>query len=85
MFMFSSCENDGLGKGLTGYYTDLSAVAKTSDFDEINEAINNNELLHVYYFTMRPDEYYYATKDLFLRDGMWWDSEHHHGARVVRL
>jgi hypothetical protein len=79
MFMFSSCENDGLGKGLTGYYTDLSAVAKASNFNEINEAINNNELLYVFDFTMRPDEYYYATKELFLRDGRWWDCEHHHG------
>ena len=81
MFIFSSCENDGLEKGLTGYYTDLSAVAKASDFNEINKAINNNELLYVFDHAngMGPDEYFYATKNLFLRDGMWWDCEHHHG------
>ena len=79
MFMFSSCENEGLGKGLTGYYTDLSAVAKASDFNEINEAINNNELLYVFDHRLGEDDYYYATRDLFLRDGMWWDCEHHHG------
>ena len=79
MFMFSSCENDGLGKGITGYYTDLSRAAKASDFDEINEAINNNELLYVFDHRLGEDDYYYATRDLFLRDGMWWDCEHHHG------
>lgn len=79
VFMFSSCENDGLGKGLTGYYTDLSAVAKASDFNEINEAIKKNELLYVFDHRLGEDDYYYATRDLFLRDGMWWDCEHHHG------
>lgn len=81
VFMFSSCEGEsnGLGKGLTGYYTDLSAAAKASDFDEINAAINNNELLYVFDHRLGEDDYYYATRDLFLRDGMWWDCEHHHG------
>ena len=50
MFMFSSCENNGLGsgstgKGLVGYYTDLSCAAKASDFNAINQAINNGEVL----------------------------------------
>lgn len=79
MSMFSSCESDGLGKGLTGYYTDLSHAAKASDFDEINEAINNNELLYVFDHYRGEDDYYYATKELFLEDGMWNDTEHHLG------
>lgn len=80
MFMFSSCENDGLGKGLTGYYTDLSAVAKASDFNEINEAINNNELLYYFNSYAGLDDYSYATYDLFINeDGSWYQSSLHHG------
>ena len=66
MFMFSSCEDEGLtgstGKGLVGYYARLDWVAQSSDFDEINEAINNHELLEDY------GKYgkYYATYDLFI-------------------
>lgn len=77
--MFSSCEGEGsgLGKGLVGYYTDLSLVAKTSDFDEINEAIRNNELLYTSEYTK---EKYYATPELFMNEeGMWTDFDHHHG------
>ena len=79
MFMFFGCENDGLGKGLTGYYTDLSRVANASDFSEINAAIKNNELLYVFEHRLGPDDYYYATRDLFLDEGRWNDTEHHHG------
>ena len=82
VFMFSSCEGEsnGLGKGLTGYYTDLSAAAKASDFDEINAAINNNELLYVFDHRLGEDDYYYATYNLFIGgDGGWNETEHHHG------
>jgi len=78
MFMFSSCENDGLGTGLTGYYTDLSYVAKTQDFNEINEAINNNELLSSYKYGGERHNYY-ATYDLFIEDGRYSDSNAHFG------
>lgn len=64
----SSCGDDekgGGGKGLRGYYTDLSYVAKQSDFNEINEAINNHELLKSYTYGGERHNYY-ATKDLFL-------------------
>lgn len=79
MFVFSSCESDGLGKGLTGYYTDLSYVAKTQDFSEINEAINNNELLSSYKYDGERHNYY-ATYDLFItEDGHFTDSKAHFG------
>lgn len=80
MFMFSSCEDEGLtgstGKGLVGYYTKFDWVAQTSDFDEINEAINNHELLADY------GKYgkYYATYDLFIdEDGCFSTSDNHCG------
>lgn len=72
----SSCGDDekgGGGKGLRGYYTDLSYVAKQSDFNEINEAINNHELLKSYYYGGERHNYY-ATKDLFIQsDGSFSD------------
>ena len=71
MFMFSSCEDEGLtgstGKGLVGYYTRFDWVAQTSDFDEINEAINNHELLEDY-----GHKKYYATYDLFINEEGWF-------------
>ena len=81
MFMFSSCENNDLGdgvtgKGLVGYYLDLTTVAKTSDFDEINKAINNREVL------VEKSKYrdeVIATYSLFIENGMWNDSDHAHG------
>ena len=69
ILMLSSCkskEGDLVGIGLTGYYTDLSCVANASDFDEINQAINNNELLYVFDHRLGEDDYYYATYDLFI-------------------
>ena len=84
ILMLSSCKSkegdDLVGIGLTGYYTDLSCVANASDFDEINQAINNNELLYVFDSRLGEDDYYYATYDLFIGgDGAWNESEHHHG------
>jgi hypothetical protein len=85
ILMLSSCKSkegdDLVGIGLTGYYTDLSRVANASDFDEINQAINNNELLYVFDHRLGEDDYYYATYDLFIDKniGAWNESEHHHG------
>lgn len=57
-------KNNGLGSGLQGWYTDLSKPAKQSDFNEINTAINNHELLMSYSYSNN----YYATYDLFIDD-----------------
>ena len=67
---FASCKDDedapgtggGTGSGLVGWYTNLSTVAKQSDFNEINEAIYNHELLRTYGENVK----YYATRDLFI-------------------
>lgn len=67
---FASCKDDedapgtggGTGSGLVGWYTDLSIVPKQSDFNEINEAIYNHELLRTYGENVK----YYATRDLFI-------------------
>ncbi|MBQ9237024.1 MAG: hypothetical protein IJ183_06070 [Prevotella sp.] len=59
------------GGGLTGWYADLSNVAKASDFTEINKAIENDEVLY------RNNV---ASYDLFIyNDGLWWDVEWSHG------
>lgn len=67
---FTSCKDDedapgtggGTDSGLVGWYTDLSRVPKQSDFNEINEAIYNHELLRRYGENVK----YYATRDLFI-------------------
>ena len=79
-FLFIGCEKDdfGGGEGLKGYYVDLNMLAKTSQFDRINQAIRDNELLSKY---PTIGAYYYATRDLFFRDdGRWWSSDGHYGA-----
>lgn len=78
MLFASSCKKDVSG-GLTGWYADLSYPAKQSDFNEINMAIINHELLKSYYYS---GEYhnYYATYDLFVdSDGYYSDSDPHCG------
>lgn len=70
----TGCTKEGVSKGLKGWYTELSEPAKQSDFNEINTAINNHELLKSYHY---GGEYhnYYATYDLFISDdGMYSDS-----------
>lgn len=71
----SSEDEPEVEKGLTGWYVCKSTAAKEVDFDPINVAIENDELL---YSTRYND--YYATRDLFFFDnGMWYDSDHKHG------
>lgn len=68
----SSCEklSEGGQGSLTGWYTDLSQVAKQSDFNAINEAIDNEEVLSSY----RTGKYI-ASYDLFIgSDGQYNDS-----------
>lgn len=65
---------DGLGDvggdSLVGYYTKLDKLAKTSQFNRINQAIDDHELLSSYSSTK-----YYATKSLFFEsDGRWYSS-----------
>ena len=70
----SKSENDGQG-GLFGWYTVLSDVAKTSDFDVINEAIYNHELLSHYTYG-GTTHYYYAEYDYFIdENGRYSDTE----------
>ena len=65
MLCAAGCTKDnGLGSGLQGWYTDLSQPAQQSDFNEINTAINNHELLSSY----GSGNNYYATYDLFIDD-----------------
>ncbi len=74
----SSCGDDNSneatgysgGGGLTGWYANLNNVAKSSDFTEINKAIENSEVLY------RNNV---ASRDLFFRSGLWWDVEWAHG------
>ena len=74
-----SCGGDddepNLGTGLIGWYICKSDGAVETDFDPINVAIENDELL----YETRYNEYY-ASRDLFFHDnGMWHDTEHKHG------
>lgn len=80
----SSCgddddDGDGIGSGLKGWYTNLSQVAKQSDFNKLNEAINNNEVLSSYRYGGQTHTYV-ASRDLFIdSDGMYSDSNAHFG------
>ena len=71
----SGCKKEG--GGLTGWYTDLSKPAQQSDFNEINTAINNHELLSSY----GSGNNYYATYDLFIDDdyGNYYDGAAYFG------
>ena len=74
-----SCNDDDNGNGLNGYYTELSYLPTRSDFFEIENAINNNELLSSYKYGGQTHNYY-ATKDLFINsDGSYTDSNAHFG------
>jgi len=75
---FTSCSKDddetgGVSGGLKGYYIRFNYVAKESDFDEINEAIENHELLASYRYGGETHKYY-ATYDLFIdSDGCFYN------------
>lgn len=75
MLFATSCKKEGAG--LQGWYTDLSKPAQQSDFNEINTAINNHELLSSY----GSGNNYYATYDLFIDDdyGNYYDGAAYFG------
>ncbi len=70
---FISCsksDDDKSSNGLIGWYRNDSYIATTSDFDRVNQAIKDHELLADY----RHIDYY-ATRDLFFdEDGRWCTS-----------
>lgn len=76
-----SSDNDegGMGSGLKGWYTNLNEVAKQSDFNKINEAIQNEEVLSSY--NIGGYKYtYVASRDLFIDgSGMYNDGNAHFG------
>lgn len=61
----SDDEDSPVSKGLQGWYTDLSEVAKQSDFTEFNTAINSNEVLSSYYYGGQRHNYV-ASYSLFV-------------------
>lgn len=78
---FNACSSDDdndddggdVSDGLIGYYTD--GAAQTSDFDIINEAINNEEVLYDRYSST-----YIASRDLFIdEDGSYSDIGYYYG------
>ena len=78
-FIFATCsdsDSDSSGNsGLKGWYLNLNSVAKQSDFDEINKAIRNKEVLTSYKYNE-----YVASRDLFINsDGSYSDSDSHFG------
>lgn len=77
--VLSSCSNESeesTFKGMKGWYVNLKSVARTSDFNRINQAIEDNELLADY---RHVD--YYATRDLFFDEyGRWSSTAAHYGA-----
>ncbi len=69
-----SDETNGMSS-LNGWYADLERFAQESDFDEINEAIRNDEVLYKTKYNT-----YIATRDLFFyENGMWNDTKWDHG------
>ncbi len=65
-------DDDDISKG---WYTDVSAIATASDFEEINKAIENNEVLSTYGKTK-----YVASYDLFFYDdGLYKDGNAYFG------
>ncbi len=79
MALCLSCGSDDESEssGIRGWYCTEAATA--SDFDEINEAIADNELLSDYKYGGKIHKYY-ATRDLFIdSDGYFNDSDAHFG------
>lgn len=78
-FMFATCSDSDSDSsrngGLKGWYLDMNSVAKEADFDEINKAIRNKEVLTSYKYNE-----YVASRDLFINsDGSYSDSDSHFG------
>ena len=78
-FMFATCSDSDSDSsrngGLKGLYLDMNSVAKEADFDEINKAIRNKEVLTSYKYNE-----YVASRDLFINsDGSYSDSDSHFG------
>ena len=78
-FMFATCSDSdsdsSRNDGLKGWYLDMNSVAKEADFDEINKAIRNKEVLTSYKYNE-----YVASRDLFINsDGSYSDSDSHFG------
>jgi len=78
-FMFVACSDSDSDSsrngGLKGWYLDFSSVAKQSDFNEINKAIRNKEVLKSYKYNE-----YVASRDLFINsDGSYSDTDPHCG------
>ncbi|MDO5482973.1 MAG: hypothetical protein Q4F47_08055 [Bacteroidaceae bacterium] len=76
----SSCGNDndedggGLGSGLKGWYTNLNDVAKQSDFNVINEAIDNEEVLSSYRYGGQIHKHIASYDEFIGSDGVYSDS-----------
>lgn len=75
----SACDNGSLNRSnLFGYYTDLTAVARTSEFDRINKAIDDHECIYTTGLSHKYDVY--ATPEIFFdSDGMWNSGDAHYG------
>ena len=78
----SSCGDDdddggggGLGSGLKGWYTDLNDVAKQSDFNIINEAIDNEEVLSSYRYGGQIHKHIASYDEFIGSDGSYSDSD----------
>jgi len=65
--------------GIKGWYTNLNDLGKQSDFDEINKAIRNREVLSSYRYGGETHEYV-ASRDLFINsNGRFNDSDAYYG------
>ncbi len=74
-----ACDKDDDSDSLYGWYTVLSDVGKESDFDEIEKAIDNDEVLSSYKYGGETHEYV-ASKGLFIdSNGRYNDSDAYFG------
>jgi len=75
----SSCGDDddsaGMGSGLKGWYMNLSEVAKQSDFNIINEAIDNEEVLSSYRYGGQIHKHIASYDEFIDSDGAYSDSD----------
>lgn len=84
LILMSGCEkagNENNDGGITGWYTNLSEVARVSGFERINRAIDDNELIYTLGSIDRDhssDRYAYAGL-FFFDNGMWYSSNSYHG------
>lgn len=79
VFSFSSCSSEDDEVGLVGWYVNKNWLATANDFNEINKAIEQGEILSQYKYSGTTHTYFAARDLFFYSDGRYHDSDAYFG------